>query len=313
MNKVSGIKIWIAQIRANFLILAIFLVIIGLSFTLKYPHGAHSSFNVIHACLLVVGVILSHISVNLFNEYSDFKTKIDYYTRRTPFSGGSGMISSGKTRPENVRIVGITTLIIAASIGLYFSIVSHWTISVISLIGGFAVLFYTNFLAKHVLGELFAGLSLGTLVVLGTYISMTASPEMPVSHLLPSEVVWISIPPGILTSLLLLINQFPDVEADRKGGRRHLVIRFGVKIASYIYTSGMFVTFGIIVLMPIFKISSFWIYLALIPLPLAVKACLTAIKHGDDFKRMIPALGNNVLAVLGTDILLAIAVFIEVL
>jgi len=313
MSKVSGFKVWIAQIRANFLILAVFLVIIGLAFTLKYPHGSSSSFNVIHALLLVVGVVLSHISVNLFNEYSDFKTKIDYYTRRTPFSGGSGMISSGQTRPGNVRIVGITALIIAASIGLYFSIVSHWTIGVLSLIGGFAVLFYTNFLAKHVLGELFAGLSLGTLVVLGTYISMTASPEMPVSRLLPSEVVWISIPPGILTSLLLLINQFPDIEADKKGGRRHLVIRFGVKIASYIYTSGMFITFGIIVLMPIIKISSFWIYLALIPLPLAVKACLTAIKHGDDFKRMIPALGNNVLTVLGTDLLLAIAVFIEVL
>ncbi len=313
MGKVSGFKVWIAQIRANFLILAVFLVIIGLAFTMKYPHGSSSSFNVIHALLLVIGVVLSHISVNLFNEYSDFKTKIDYYTRRTPFSGGSGMIASGQTRPENVRIVGITALIIAASIGLYFSIVSHWTISVLSLIGGFAVLFYTNFLSKHVLGELFAGLSLGTLVVLGTYISMTASPEMQISYLLPSEVVWISIPPGILTSLLLLINQFPDAEADKKGGRRHLVIRFGVKIASYIYTSGMFITFGIIVLMPLIKISSFWIYLALIPLPLAVKACLTAIKHGDDFKRMVPALGNNVLTVLGTDLLLAIAVFIEVL
>ena len=75
------------------------------------------------------------------------------------------------------------------------------------------------------LGELFAGLSLGTLVVLGTYISMTASPGTPLKQLLPAEVIWISIPPGILTSLLLLINQFPDVEADKKGGRKHLVIR----------------------------------------------------------------------------------------
>ena len=174
-------------------------------------------------------------------------------------------------------------------------------------------MFYTNFLAKNVLGELFAGLSLGTLVVLGTYISMTASPGMPVGQLLPVEVIWISIPPGILTSLLLLINQFPDFEADKEGGRKHLVIRFGIKKASYIYTSGMFITFGIIVLMPIINISSFWIYLALIPLPLAIKACLTAIRHGDDLSRMIPALGNNVLTVLGTDLLLAVAVFIDVI
>jgi 1,4-dihydroxy-2-naphthoate octaprenyltransferase len=313
MEKVNAFKIWMAQIRANFLILAVFLVIIGLAFSLKYPAESGISFNLLHALMLIVGVVLSHISVNLFNEYSDFKTKIDYYTRRTPFSGGSGMITSGKTKPENVRLVGITTLVIAASVGCYFAIVSHWTIILFSLIGGFSVLFYTNFLAKNILGELFAGLSLGTLVVLGTYISMTASPGMPVGQLLPVEVIWVSIPPGILTSLLLLINQFPDAEADKEGGRKHLVIRFGTKKASYIYTSGMFITFGIIVMMPIVNISSFWIYLALIPIPLAVKACLTAIRYGDDLARMIPAIGNNVLTVLGTDLLLAVAVFIEVI
>lgn len=313
MEKVSNVKIWMAQIRANFLILAVFLVVIGLAFSLKYPPQSGSSFNVIHAILLIIGVVLTHISVNLFNEYSDFKTKIDFYTKRTPFSGGSGMMTSGKTRPENVRFVGITTLIIAALAGIYFTFVSHWIIAVISLIGGFSVLFYTNFLAKHVLGELFAGLSLGTLVVLGTYISMTALPGTPLKQLLPAEVIWISIPPGILTSLLLFINQFPDVEADKQGGRRHLVIRCGIKRASYIYAFGMFVTFGIIVLMPILGISSPWIYIALLPLPLAVKVSMTAIRHGSDIAKMIPALRNNIMTVLGTDLLLALAVFIEVL
>lgn len=313
MEKANNVKIWMAQIRSNFIILAVFLVVIGLSFSLKYPSQNGSSFNILHAIMLIVGVVLSHISVNLFNEYSDFKTKIDYYTNRTPFSGGSGMMTSGKTKPENVRLVGIITLIIAAFIGLYFSIVSHWTIFIISFIGGFSVLFYTNFLAKNVLGELFAGLSLGTLVVLGTYISMTASPGTPVNQLLPAEVIWISIPPGILTSLLLFINQFPDVEADKQGGRKHLVIRYGIKRASYIYTFGMLITFGIIVLMPIVGISSFWIYIALLPIPLAVKASLTAIRHGSDVAKMVPALGSNVMTVLGTDLLLAIAVFIDVL
>ena len=313
MEKANNVKIWMAQIRSNFIILAVFLVVIGLAFSLKYPSQNGSSFNILHAIMLIVGVVLSHISVNLFNEYSDFKTKIDYYTSRTPFSGGSGMITSGKTKPENVRLVGIITLIIAAFIGLYFSIVSNWTIFIISFIGGFSVLFYTNFLAKNVLGELFAGLSLGTLVVLGTYISMTASPGTPVKQLLPAEVIWISIPPGILTSLLLFINQFPDVEADKQGGRKHLVIRYGIKRASYIYTFGMLITFGIIVLMPIVGISSFWIYIALLPIPLAVKASLTAIRHGSDVAKMVPALGSNVMTVLATDLLLAIAVFIDVL
>jgi len=313
MENTSRFKIWMAQIRANFLILAVFLVVIGLAFSLKYPTENSISFNVFHALLLVIGIVLSHIAVNLMNEYSDYKTKIDFNTQRTPFSGGSGMLTRGLTEPKIVLRVAILTLIIAFGIGIYFTLVSHWVVIILSLTGLFSVVFYTNFLAKYILGELFAGLSLGTLVVLGTYISMTATPGIPLGELLPVEVIWISIPPGILTSLLLLINQFPDVEADLKGGRNHLVIRFGLKTASYIYTSGMFITFGIIVLMPIIGISSYWIYLALLPGPLAIKACITAIKYGDDLKKLIPALGSNVLTVLATDLLLAVAVFIEVM
>ena len=70
-----------AQIRANFLILAAFLVVIGLAFSIKYPADTGEPFNVIHAVMLVIGVVLSHISVNLFNEYSDFKKILSEYLR----------------------------------------------------------------------------------------------------------------------------------------------------------------------------------------------------------------------------------------
>ena len=309
----NPIKAWMAQIRAHFLILAVFLVVIGLAFSVKYPPDPGTSFNWLHAVMLVIGVVLSHVSVNLFNEYSDFKTRIDFNTNRTPFSGGSGMMQTGNTRPENVKTVGIITLMISGAVGIYFAFVSHWMVFVFSVIGAFSVLFYTNFLAKYVLGELFAGLALGTLVVLGTYVAMTGMPGMPAGNLFPKEVIWVSIPPGILTSLLLLINEFPDHEADKEGGRKHLVIRFGLKGASYIYTAGMFATFAIIVLVPIIGISSYWIYIALLPLPLGVKAAMTAIRHGDDFGKMVAALGSNVMTVLLTDLLLAVSVFIDVL
>jgi 1,4-dihydroxy-2-naphthoate octaprenyltransferase len=309
----NSLKVWMAQIRAPFLILAVFLVVIGLAFSVKYPQDPGASFNWLHAVMLVIGVVLSHVSVNLFNEYSDFKTRIDFNTNRTPFSGGSGMMQAGNTRPENVKTVGIIALLVAGAIGIYFAFISHWIVFVFSVVGAFSVLFYTNFLAKYILGELFAGLALGTLVVLGAYVAMTGMPGMPADGLFPKEVLWVSIPPGILTSLLLLINQFPDHEADKEGGRKHLVIRFGLKGASYIYTAGMFATFAIIVLVPIIGISSFWIYIALLPLPLGVKAAITAIRHGDDLGKMIPALGSNVMTVLLTDLLLAVSVFIDVL
>jgi 1,4-dihydroxy-2-naphthoate octaprenyltransferase len=74
----------------------------------------------------------------------------------------------------------------------------------------------------------------------------------------------------------------------------------------------MFITFVIIVMCPIVGISSPWIYIALLPLPLAVKASISAIKYGNDLSKLLPVLGNNVITVLATDLLLAVAVFIDV-
>ncbi len=305
----SKIQIWAAQTRANFLFLAVFLVAIGLAYAAKYDSA--STFNWLHAILIMVGTISAHISVNLFNEYSDYQTRIDFNTERTPFSGGSGMLPAGKTKPMQVKIAAYATLLLSAAIGIYFSIVSHYSIIIIALIGAIAIVYYTPLLAKLLLGELFAGLALGSLVVIGAYIAMTGSPGLSISEVLPLEVLLISIPPGILTALLLLLNEFPDAEADKAGGRKHMVIKYGKKKSAWIYAVGMFATFAIILLMPLLGLSSYWLLLALLPLPLAIKASQTAISHGSSMKKLVPALGMNVMVVLGTDLLIAIAVIIQ--
>jgi 1,4-dihydroxy-2-naphthoate polyprenyltransferase len=306
MNKT---QIWLAQTRANFLLLAVFLVAIGLAYAAKYP--GLSDFNAWHAVLIMLGTISAHISVNLFNEYSDYKTKIDFKTDQTPFSGGSKMLVSGKTSPTSVKLAALFTLLFSAGIGTYFAIVSHWSIAVISLVGAFAIVYYTPLLAKVLLGEFFAGVALGSLVVIGTFIAMTGAPGLGLAQIVPLEVWLISIPPGILTALLLLLNEFPDSEADKAGGRFHLVIKFGKKKAAWIYTAGIAASFGTILLLPLLGIASVWIYLALLPLPLAIKASQTAVKNGSDISKLMPAMGMNVMVVLATDLLIAVAVFIQ--
>ena len=306
----SSFAAWMAQIRANFLVLAVFLVGIGLAYTWNYLPSMNGQFDIMHAALIMVGVVMAHISVNLFNEYSDYKTGIDFITKRSPFSGGSGMIVNGKTNPRTVLVNAVITLAVSFVTGLYFAFIAHWSILVIAILGGLTIVLYTPVLARFMLGELFAGLMLGTLVVIGTFIAMTASPGMSLGQILTTELILISIPPGILTSLLLLINEFPDVEADRKGGRKHLVIRFGKQKAAWIYAFGVFLTFGIIIALPILGFASTWIYLALIPLPLALNASFLAIKHNDDNKKITMAMGNNVITVLATDLLLAVAILI---
>lgn len=322
MLKREVVKAWAGQVRSNFLLLAVFLVLLGLALAgLHFRQIAEGNvfglvvkgFSVIDAILVMLGVVIAHASVNLFNEYSDSRTGIDNHTKRTPFSGGTGLIQSGVTTPIAVSTAAWLTISWAFIIGLYFFILSHWMIGIIMLIGGISIVFYTTHFAKVLLGEFFAGLSLGSLVVIGTYIAMVAAPGDAVCGLFPANVVLISVPPGILTALLLYLNEFPDVEADTGGGRFHLVIWLGRKKASYLYVAGLAATYLSILIVPLLGYSSWWLLLGFLTLPLAVKAGMTTLKYYDDMKKLPPALGMNVVTVLGTDLLLAVAVFIEMI
>ncbi len=289
--------VWFKQIRAPFLILSLVLVLIGIGAAHRdsYSHW-------LQAIMLIVGVTLSHISVNLFNELSDYKTKIDEQTSRTPFSGGSGMMQAGKTSPKAVTAAAYAAMILGAAIGFYFCVISSWFILIFMVSGGIAVRLYTSHLAKWLLGELISGLTLGTFVVLGTYMALTGS--------LKPGIVLISIPPGILTSLLLFLNEFPDAEADRAGGRHHMVIHYGKEKSARIYVLGLSLTYAFIMVPPFILDVPFTVLIALLTLPIAVKAGATVLKHHSSMQQLVPALGMNVLVVLFTDLLLAVGYFI---
>lgn len=309
MSKPSAFQIWMAQFRANFLLLAVLLVFIGVAAAWKMP-GAMSGFDWLSTVLLAIGVVSAHISVNLFNEYSDYHTRIDFHTNRTPFSGGTGLMVSGQTTPRQVLIAAVITLVIALVVGTWFSIKAHWSVAVMMVFGALSIVLYTPLLARIGLGELVSGVALGSLVVVGSYVSMTASPGMSLAEAIPMEVWWLSVAPGILTALLLFFNEFPDADADRVGGRRHLVIVLGRRYASWLYVVGLVATFAVVGWMVVNQTLSNWGFLALLPLPLAIKAGSAALVSYNDIPKLIPGMGANVMTVLATDLLLGVAVLL---
>lgn len=312
MKNPSKIIIWLKQTRANFLLLAVFLNAIGIGLAYKYlPVDSH--LNIADIVLIILGTIAAHTSVNLFNEYSDYKSGIDFNTKRTPFNGGSGMLIQGLTQPGAVLAAAIGTLLFALAIGFYYSFTSHWLLFIIIGIGAISIVGYTDIMAKYLLGELFAGLALGSLVVVGTYIALTGTHVVSISQLVPREVWYLSVPPGILTALLLFLNEFPDIEADKQGGRNHLLIHFGRETGAYIYSIGAALTYSIILALPLAGISSYWVYIALLPLPLVVKNIRTTLKYNSDVPNLVPALGGNVITVLATDLLIAGSLLLAIL
>jgi 1,4-dihydroxy-2-naphthoate octaprenyltransferase len=290
-------RTWFFQIRGPFLILSVVLVLIGTA-AAGYE-GVRQPF---HAALLFAGVILAHASVNCFNELSDDRTGVDGRTVRTPFSGGSGLLQAGMTTPRQVASAAYATLAAAAAIGLYFVFVRGTVIFVFMVLGGLAIRFYTSFLARWILGELAAGLCLGSLVVVGSYTVLTG-------RITPGILV-VSAVPGLLTALLLFLNEFPDAEADRTGGRRHLVIVLGRRLSSRLYVAALFTVYMTIAAASFIRTVPPTVLVALLTGPIAFFAVRIVWRDHQHPERMIPALALNVAVVLLTDLLLAVGYWV---
>ena len=269
METKTVLKTWSREIRANFLILSVVLVMIGLA--AAYHEGC---FNPFLFLVTVFGVVVAHISVNLFNEYSDWKTGIDEKTERTPFSGGSGNLQKGLLKPFQVRLAAWITLTVAFFIGLGLAWVSGWPVLILMGVGGIATVFYTEYLTKWMIGEFAAGITLGSFIVIGTYFVQTGE--------ITSGIIWASVSPGILTMLLLLLNEFPDIEADRAGGRRHLVIVFGKRVSGIIYSILLMCVYLIFILGAVKGTMPVTVLLCFITFPVAVYTVYSVLRYGSE-------------------------------
>jgi 1,4-dihydroxy-2-naphthoate octaprenyltransferase len=139
--------------------------------------------------------------------------------------------------------------------------------------------------------------------VLGTYV--TQSGDYRVSSVLVSLVA------GLLIANLLLINEFPDVEADRPAGRKHLPIIIGRAKSAWVYCAIAVLTYAVIIVGVAIGSLPLWALLGLATLPLGVKAMAGALKYHSDLPNLMPALGMNVMNVLLTPTLMSVGIIIS--
>lgn len=286
------LKVWFLETRPQFLLLSVVLAFLGTC--MAWYDG---SFHLGHALLAFFGLLLCHISVNVLNDYYDYRSGIDLKTKRTPFSGGSGFLPAASLQPKHVFWLGLVCFLLAVPIGIYFTLVIGWLLLPLLAIGTVCILLYTPFLTRLRWPEWAPGIGLGALPVLGVYFIQTGDYTLPA--------VAASIPSGILVHNLLLLNEFPDTEADKEAGRKTLPITMGKAKASVVYSALTMTVYlwiiGSVVagLMPVFSL------IALLTLPFAIKAIQGALKYQDTSKLM-SAMANNVLVVLLTQLLLGI-------
>ncbi len=285
-------KKWLMVIRAPFLPLSIVLAFLGAC--IAWYDGA---FHLGHALLAGFGILLAHISVDVLNEYFDYRSGIDLETNKTPFSGGSGALPAGLISPKQALWLGLGAFIIIIPIGVYFVLVKGWLLLPLLVVAALCILIYSPVILKTRWPEWAPGLGMGALPVIGAYFAQTGEYTWPL--------VIASIPSFILVHNLLFLNEFPDMDADRKAGRKTTPITLGKKKASIFYSIMTVLVYvwiigGVITgQMPKFSL------IILLTLPFAVKAIRGALKS-EDMSKLIPAMANNVVVVLLTQLLLGI-------
>jgi len=297
MNRISTL---VKTIRAPFLILTPICVFLGVSIVLYQQN----TIDITSLILALLAALFAHISVNMFNEYLDFKSGLDFQTQRTPFSGGSGALLQNPNMQVAVFYFAMLSLMITVLIGGYFIIKFGVGIMPMGLIGLFLVISYTNWINKYPLLCIIApglGFSLfvvGTQYVLvGEYYNLT----------------WLlALIPFFLVNNLLLLNQYPDIEADRQVGRNHFPIAFGIRLSNVIYGIFVLLTIITIISLALLKITPILSLIALLPLPLSLFSLFGASKYGEAIGQHTEYMASNVVVTLLVPLLLGVSLIVGV-
>jgi 1,4-dihydroxy-2-naphthoate polyprenyltransferase len=275
------LSIWLRAIRIRFLLASVIAVTNGLAIA----YWKYAAIDPLYAILTYIGVVFLHASVDLLNDYWDHKRGIDSATKRTKFSGGTGVLPENLLTPRAVYIAGILFLVLGASIGAYFVAIRGITIAVILSFAVVAIYFYSTRIVNAGLGELFVAIK-GAMIVLGTLYVQNA--------VLEPTALYVGAIVGILSATVLFINSFPDYEADRSKGRRTLLIMLGRKTASAIFPIFIIAAYTLIAVGIFLGFTKIYSLICFASIPFAIKSVLQLKKEPESTEKLVPAMASAV-------------------
>lgn len=279
--------------RPPFLLMSVVCVLLGVA--VAWRMGAPLSLS--DVMLVLGGALAAQASVNLFNEVEDARSGLDSFTERTPFSGGSGALLDDPGGAAAVRFAARATLTGTLLVGMA-CVARHGPLVLpIGALGVALVLGYTPWINRHPLLCLLApGLGVGPVLVLGVVAVLCGR--------LSLLAVWAALVPGLLGSALLLANQFPDIEADRRVGRRHIAIAWGRAPARMVFGLLSFSTTAVLLLAVLSGMFPPLALAALVPLAATLPTYVGLAKHRGG-AALTPYLACTVAASLLTPLTLA--------
>jgi len=166
----------------------------------------------------LLGSILIQIGTNLANDYSDAQRGADSADRLGPVR----VTSSGLIAPRRVLHATWIAFAAALAVGIYLATVAGWEILVVGAVSIAAGVLYTGGPRPYGyagLGEAFVFVFFGLVAVNGSYYVQLEELD-PLPFLL-------SIPVGLLSTAILVVNNVRDLDTDARAGKRTLAVRLG--------------------------------------------------------------------------------------
>jgi 1,4-dihydroxy-2-naphthoate polyprenyltransferase len=208
------LRAWIQASRAPFFVATLIPLVLG-----GVVASADGSWNAVRWCVVLLASFLVHLCTNLANDYFEYSTGADSGAS----IGGSRVIQEGKISLLEIRNALIILYAIAFVCGVWILWVSQvWWLAAAMVFSFFSSLFYTAPPIRYGylgLGEVFVGLNMGPLMVVGTAAALEGR--------FAPRALWVSIPVGLMVAMILYYQSLPDIDADREVGKRTIAVRLG--------------------------------------------------------------------------------------
>jgi 1,4-dihydroxy-2-naphthoate octaprenyltransferase len=258
--------------------------------------------------VVMLGLLLNHMALNMTDDYYDFRHLVDVFATdgKNPYTGGSGLLSTGLIQPQKMRNVFILFYIIAIAIGVFLGVMRGSFILFLLAIGFFCAFFYTAppiRFGYRGLGEMTQLLCFGPGIGIGAYYVQAQRVSW--------EAFWGTLPFGIMLFSMITINEIPDYFEDRKGGKLNLVARFGREAGVWLFILSLFFAYGAIVAGVVLGRIPVLGLISLLTLPIAHKTISILRIYYQEPIKMAPANLGMICTHNFTAILLILAYFIE--
>jgi 1,4-dihydroxy-2-naphthoate octaprenyltransferase len=247
-------KRWLLAIRPKTLGISIVPVLVGTSLAWRET----GLFSLLPMLAALCGALLIQIGTNLHNDAADFERGTDNKDRLgPPRAAAQGWFSPGEIKRAAALAFGLAFLT-----GIYLAWIGGWPIIILglfSLLAGYAYTGGPKPIAYSASGELFVFLFFGLMAVMGSYYLQTLS--------LTANALFSAAAVGLLAAAVLLVNNYRDLDNDRKAQK--------LTLTHYLGRQGSHLLYGLLLLLPfllplLLEEIGNWPWLVLFSLPVAL-------------------------------------------